>query len=166
MPYATTAEVLADVEAVHARLTETLGLVQTTDDAFTEADAENLRAGLDGVRSDALAILRELDTTDEADLQVIADGAVRIGIWRWRRAVRRALLDLAGQALAAQDVAREIAAGTPEKVVVSREGDTLQRIAARELGSWEEWPRLLAANPGVAVGELPSGTTLVIPERR
>ena len=164
MPYTTTAEVIDDVQAVQTRLTETLALVDLT--AFTEADAENLRAGLDGVISDGRAVLRELDTTAEADLQVVDDGVVVLGLWRWRRSTRSALLGLVGQARAAQDVALTLAAGTPEKVVVSREGDTLQRIAARELGSWEEWPRLLAANPGVAVGELPSGTTLVIPERR
>lgn len=133
---------------------------------ITDADAQALRAGLGGIRADGRALLRALDRTQEEDLAVVDDGTVLITLWRWRRTTRRDVMALLGTARTIQDLAADLVTGDRRKVVVSHEGDTLQRIAARELGDWREWGRLLQANPGVPAGALPSGTTLVIPARR
>jgi nucleoid-associated protein YgaU len=52
-----------------------------------------------------------------------------------------------------------LAAGT----VAVRKGDTLGAIAERVLGSAEEWPRLVKANPGVDPKRLKPGQVLVVP---
>jgi nucleoid-associated protein YgaU len=157
-------DVIADVEDIASRMTELTSIVEDPD--VTEEDALSLRAGLEGVRGDARALLRELDATPEEDLLIVEDGAVLLALWQWRHETRHALVDVIGQTRDVQDLAQEFVGGQRRKVVVSRQGDTLQRIAARELGDWREWPRLLTANPSVGVGALPSGTSLIIPEKR
>lgn len=130
------------------------------------AQLENIEAGLEGLEAEVRDLVRDLDRIDELDFAVVADGQRTIGLWRWRRGVRAALVGLWLRVRAAGDVARELAGGQRRRVIVSREGDTLQTIAARELGDWRDWPRLLAANPTLTPGALASGTTLVVPEKR
>lgn len=132
----------------------------------TAAQLESLEASLEGLEGDVRGLVRDLDRIDELDFAVVADGQRTIGLWRWRRGARGALLALWRRVRAAGDVARELAGGQRRRVIVSREGDTLQTIAARELGDWRDWPRLLAANPTLTPGALASGTTLVVPEKR
>lgn len=164
MPYGSVLEVIADIEEIGARFAEVAGVVDPT--ALTHEDAETLRSGMDGIRTDGAVVLTELDATQEETLVVVDDGALFIETWRWRRGTRRALMQMLGKARAVQDAAQQVIEGMKIRVVVTKQGETLQRIASRELGDWREWPRLLAANPGVSAGEVPSGTTLVIPEKR
>ena len=49
--------------------------------------------------------------------------------------------------------------------VVVQKGDTLTGIAARELGSDQDWKRILAANPGLDPRRLRPGQTLRMPGR-
>lgn len=138
---------------------------QITDDP-PPAQVDNIRAVLDGIATDTRALIRDLDGVDELDFALVDDGERTIALWTWRRSTRRALLQFAGGVRAAREVADDLIGGTRQKVIVTRQGETLQRIAQRELGDWRAWPRLLAANPGVEAGELPSGISLVIPTKR
>ncbi len=164
MPVASVLDVVESVEDIAGRMAELQTIIE--DPELTDEDALTLRAGLDGVRSDSRTLLRELDATPEEDLLLVEDGATLIALWRWRRETRGGLVDLLEQTRTVQDLAAEYVAGAKRKVITSRQGDTLQRIAQRELGDWREWPRLLAANPGISAGALPSGTQLVIPDPR
>lgn len=164
MPIASVLEVVESVEDIATRMAELQAIVEDPD--VTDEDALTLRAGLEGVRGDARSLLRELDATPEEDLLLIEDGAVLLALWGWRRETRGALVDLIAETRAVQDLAQEFVGGQRRKVVTSKQGDTLQRIAQRELGDWREWPRLLQANPSVSAGALPSGTQLIIPEKR
>lgn len=163
MPIESTGDVIERVEDLQARLVAAVGVVG---DAPTDADLQAVIAGLDGVRADGRALMTDLGLLDEEGLAHVDDGLVTVVLWRWRRATRSALVALVGQALEVQELAEGMLTGDDERVIVTREGDTLQRIASRELGDWREWPRLLAANPAVSAGALPSGTSLVIPPKR
>lgn len=164
MPIASVLEVVESVESIAARMAELQAIVEDPD--VSEEDAISLRAGLEGVRGDARALLRELDATSEEELLLVEDGELLIRLWGWRHDTRSALVDLLAETRVVQDLARDFVAGAKRKVVVSRQGDTLQRIAQRELGDWRAWDRLLLANPGVSPGALPSGTQIVIPDPR
>lgn len=164
MPVSSVSDVVESVEELEARLAQA-GAAVANEDLTTE-DARTIAASLEGVRGDARAIMKDLDATRDEDLLVVQDGAELIRLWTWHLETRRGLLQLVADARAGQDTASEFVGGQKRKVVVTREGDTLQRIAARELGDWREWMRLLEANPGISPGALPSGTTLLIPEKR
>lgn len=129
-------------------------------------DLQDLRGTLEGLSTDTRSLVRDLDAIDELDFALVQDGARTIRVWSWRRLTRSALVAFGGQVRQLSAVAAELAGGLRRKVVVSREGETWQSIAARELGDWREWSRLLAANPTIDPGTLNPGTTLVVPERR
>jgi nucleoid-associated protein YgaU len=131
-----------------------------------DGQVENLRSVLDGVVTDVRDLVRDLDLVDELDFLLVDEGARTIQVWAWRRTARRALVLFGGQARAAKAIADELTTGQKRRVIVTREGETLQRIAQRELGDWREWPRILAANPTLDPGALSSGVSLVIPEKR
>lgn len=164
MPVESIRDVVEDVEAIGERLTSVLELAETP--GMTHETAQSIVASLEGIKADARTTITDLDSTQDEDLLIVEDGAILLRLWNWHRDVRRYLLGVIGKADDAQDVADEYVGGQDQKVVFSKQGDTLQRIAARELGSWNEWPRLLQANPGVSVGNLPPGTPLIIPEKR
>jgi nucleoid-associated protein YgaU len=50
-----------------------------------------------------------------------------------------------------------------ERFVLVADGDTLQKIAARELGSAAQWRRLLDWNPGLDPRRLRAGTRIALP---
>lgn len=131
----------------------------------TSRQLSNLRASLTGYRADIVALRGELDGTDVTAFQLYDDGAVTIQLWRWERALRHSLISLASRVRAAEAVTSRLLAGSAREVYVTRSGDTLQRIAARFLGDWQEWPRIAEAN-SLAPGAIPSGTRLIIPPRR
>ena len=129
-------------------------------------ELEDIRATLQGTIDDARFLLRDLDAVDELDFLPIGDGRRTIELWRWRRSSRREMLRFLGLARNAQVIAAELAGGQRDQVVIAREGDTWQSIAARHLGDWREWPRLLEANPTLEPGVLPAGTSMIVPELR
>lgn len=159
----TTASAIARVEDLGVVVAAAVSVIGASP---SDADLQSVIAGLDGARADARDLLIDLALLDEESLALVDDGLVTITLWRWRRSTRSAVVELVGQAKVVQEIADGLLTGERERVVVTRSGDTLQRIAARELGDWREWPRLLAANPSVSAGALPSGTSLVIPQRR
>lgn len=162
------ADVIADVKDFGVRVEQVAALVQEAIDAsvVTAAQLESIRATTAGLEADIRSLLRELDRRDELDWLVVETGEKVLALWTWRRSTRSSLLALWRIAHQLAVMSRELTGGTRQKVVVVREGETWQSIAARELGAWGEWPRLLAANPTLSPGALASGTSLVIPEKR
>lgn len=165
MPIRSVDEVIEASGEIADRMAAAVAFV-TPAASIEDIDAQSLAATTAGVIGDCRALLAEMDTTIAETLAPTGDPASVIALWEWRRLTRRDVVLLLGEARGIQDLALDLVAGQRRKVVVTRQGDTLQRVAARELGDWREWPRLLAANPDVDPGELPSGLSLVIPERR
>jgi len=146
----------------------TLTAAQTAVQAGTAStrDLLGLQASVVGYQEDCASLRADLDSTDVTDLLVVETGDRVIALWAAERSLRRGLVVLSGQLRQAQDVVDQLVSGRRRLTHVVRSGETLQRIAARYLGSWQEWPRLLDANPSISADSLPSGTVLVIPEQR
>lgn len=166
MAYDSIRDVMSDVEEIVGQFNTVTSVVSGGISAIDSPTALSVAAGMEGVRIDVRTFLREFDTTQVEALPVVDDAAALLQLWRWRGDTRHAVMSLVGQARGLSELAAELVTGSKAKVIVSVQGDTLQRIAARELGDWREWPRLLEANPGVRPGALPSGTSLVIPDKR
>lgn len=133
--------------------------------AGTRRALSNVRSTLSGLRSDILGARDDLDATDITSLVRYQDGEDLIRLWRWERELRRSLVRLDGHMRVLEAVVVNALEARADKVYVVRSGDTLQSIAARELGDWREWTRLAEVN-GLAPGALTSGTHLRIPPRR
>lgn len=155
---ATTAIAGARAASEAARATLTAG-------SYTPASLNNLRATLTGHRADLRAIRSDLDASDVASFQHRARADRSIALWAWERSTRRTLLRVEDQLRRAEDLADLVALGVRRVVYVVRHGDTLQSIAAKHLGDWREYPRIVEAN-GLTPGALTPGTVLTIPEKR
>lgn len=129
------------------------------------AGLNNLRATLTEARSSLRDARNDLDETDVSTFQLHARADRTIALWKWERSLRRVLVLVDAQIRVVDDLAESLAFGVRRKVYVVRSGDTLQIIAARQLGDWQEWPRIVEAN-GIAPGTLTVGTVLTIPEKR
>lgn len=127
---------------------------------------EALRRTLAGVMDNTRALMDDLDALDPVTLITVPDGSRTIDAWIWQRTTRFAILDVHRLARELDGEAAEQIRGANARIVLVREGDTWQTIAARTLGDWTEWPRLVAANPGASVSAPAIGSTLLIPDPR
>lgn len=132
--------------------------------AATSRDVRNIRASLTGYRADLATLRVTMDVTDVVDTLIVDTADRRIGLWKWERGLRHNLVVLSGNLLEAETVAEQLELGIKRTVYAVRSGDTLQSIAARELGDWREYKRLAEAN-GIPVGTLEVGQVLVIPAK-
>lgn len=123
-----------------------------------------LRASLAGYSGDVKALRADLDATDIRDTLAHEWPEDVIRAWQLERRSRRALVHAAASIRAADDVAEALERGARLRQYVTRSGDTWQSVAARLLGDWREWPRLVEANDGDPAA-LPAGTVLVVPRR-
>lgn len=124
---------------------------------------------LSAARTTALA-LRSRCATLRLDLDVldvaggVDEGADQISAALWERETRHGLVLVSlhsGQA--AERLSDLEPGGYRQRVYIVSAGDTLQSIAQHEMGTWEAWPQIVAANgldPGAA---LAVGTQLIIP---
>ena len=150
----------SDLEAVESEASALAEIVRGTTDP----------AVLFSLRPRALALLASVDAVrgalDVLDVDaVVEDGAGLISAALWERESRIMLVDVARGArrLVAALAALE-PGGYRQRVYAVRSGDTLQSIAAHEMGSWERWTQLLAANRSIDPSDpLMVGTTLIVP---
>jgi nucleoid-associated protein YgaU len=140
-------------------------IIAVEDGAVTAARLANLRASLTGHRLALRALRSELDATDVSTLQVHERADRTLALWAWERKLRVAVLKIEDRCRVLDAIAADVALGIRRQVYVVRAGETLQAIAARLLGDWREWPRLVEAN-GLAPGAIAAGTVLLIPDRR
>jgi hypothetical protein len=132
----------------------------------TAAQLRHLVAQLRGLLDETKAIRVDLDGVDAEDFLRGTHPDQLIGVWQGERETRRQLVKMAGGFLDLIDTLERLDTGDARSMYVSRDGDTLQSIAAAHLGSWQEWPKLLDANPEISPGPLASGTLVIIPARR
>jgi len=150
-------ELLTNIRAVLARADQVL-----TDETSTSRDLRQLEADL-GANLEALREFRvDLDAWRAIDALPVVDAAALIRLWRWDRALRRALIGLAGQLRTVTAMARELAAGRADRVVVVRSGDSWQKLAQEHLGDWQAWRALVEHNAGDPAGPT-SGQLIAIP---
>ncbi len=161
---------IRDFEAeVGTLLTGISGVVATARTALgatgTRRALSNVRSTLSGLRADILSARDDLDATDITDLVRYQDGEDLIRLWQWERGLRRRLVRLDRRLRVAEAVVVNALEARADKVYIVRSGDTLQTIAARQLGDWREWTRLADVN-GLGAGALTAGTQIRIPPRR
>jgi nucleoid-associated protein YgaU len=153
------AEVLAAVRATHDAIEAEVG------EGTSAARLGNLRAAIAGHLADIRVLRRELDATDVTSLQVHERGDRAIALWTAERDLRRALILVTTELRAVDELAADIALGLRETLYIVRAGETIQAIAAKKLGDWREYPRILEAN-GLTPADIRAGLALLIPERR
>lgn len=152
------------MNALAASYLEVLSALRTTPlGASTASDA---LVSTQSALTDARGLLDDLATVDETTLIAVEDGANLIRIWTWRREFRRAVLIISFDLTRLLERLLVFLQGVRIRVVFVTEGETLQSIAQRELGSFEAWPQLVAQNPGLSACDLQPGTAIVIPTRR
>jgi nucleoid-associated protein YgaU len=126
----------------------------------------NLRASVQGHVDAYRAIRQDLDLLDVESEQTTDRADDTLTFWTWERGVRHRLSGVGYQLRRLQEALESLEKGAARTMYVVRSGDTLQSIAARMLGSWKEWTRLLDANPSLSPGVLASGTLLTVPDKR
>lgn len=131
----------------------------------TAQTIRHLRAEIQGYLDDARALRVSLDLVDVEDLQSVDLASDTLALWRWEREVRHTLGSAGYQLRRLWEQLRDLEQGSTRTLHTVRSGDTLQRLAARYLGDWREWTRILDANPDLEAGALTGGQVLVIPQK-
>lgn len=126
----------------------------------------NLGAEMQGYLDDIRSARAALDLVHVEQEQLSDSAADTLTLLSWERGLRHALQLASYQLRRLREACQTLEQGSQRTLYIARSGDTLQGVAARKLGSWQEWPRLLEANPTLEPGPLPRGTTIIIPEKR
>ncbi len=127
----------------------------------------SLRASMSEAVTGFRSLRKDLDATATGGLVLTQQSAERLSqVWRWERDTRKDLQNFMGTVVETSQVAAGLEGKSDRSTYTTRAGETLQGIAQSELGDFNAWPQILEANPGLLPGVVPSGTTLVIPERR
>lgn len=158
--------IATDAAELLGRVVETREAVEDalSEGTYTTRDLRYLQASIAGERTDLRALRRRLDGTDVTLSLAVQTGERIIALWAWERGLRNALLPVEAGLRDTAAAARELERGRALKTYVVRAGDTLQGIAARFLGDWREWTRLLEAN-GLGGTAIIPGMVLTIPEK-
>lgn len=157
----------ADAGAISAGVRTAIASVDTLlrQGKATAQTIRHLRAEVQGYLDDIRTLRTNLDLVDVEDLQTADRADDTLALWRWEREVRHTMGSAGYQLRRLWELLRDFEQGSTRTLHTVRSGDTLQRLAARYLGDWREWPRLLDANPGLEAGPLTSGQVLTIPSK-
>lgn len=153
-----------DVEAALRRIRAVQSAISSATAPLTEAELTGHRAELTDAAADLLTLRRQLDREDMVEHLPWRDARLLLLRWRWERELRHAVLAVDADARRLQERIQALLEGARLTRYVVRAGDTLQKIAAAYLGSWEEWPRIAALNR-LEPGQPAVGTVLQIPGR-
>lgn len=131
---------------------------------YTDNDIESFSTSIEEYLEDIADIRADLDPKNVTDYVIAERGDAYLRVWLWERQTRYALAKVARQMIDARDAAQELKTGKTKMLYITKHGDTLQSIAAKFLGNWQEWPKIAQANK-IEPGIIASGTTLIIPEK-
>jgi len=157
-----------DATALLADVATAMGDVQETlaGGTYTASTVRHLRAEVWGLLGDARAWRRSLDAVDVEAQQATSDALVTLQALRWERELRHEVQRTCYVLRRLWAALEQLEVGQARTAHLVQRGDTLQRLAARYLGSWSEWPRLLDANPDLVPGSaLVPGTILTVPAK-
>jgi nucleoid-associated protein YgaU len=168
MTLASLRAVFVAAQDIPASVAESWGSVSTQLQAgtATRAELQHLAADITGILDDIADARADLDAADAADYVRGAHPAELVAVWQAERETRRQLVRMAKALRDLRASVVQIADGRASALYVSRDGDTLQSIAARHLGDWRSYTDILDANPGLTPGPIASGTLVTIPARR
>lgn len=130
----------------------------------TQQDLFAFQVVITGFRSEIATCRNDLDPIIVTQALIYESPADFINLLQWERGLRLQLIRIDGGLRTQFEILDELVIGQPGKVVVVRSGETFQSIAQREIGNFEDWRLISAANPSVEVGILTAGTILIIPE--
>lgn len=142
----------------------TLASVEIVKPTLTRGTLQHLLATAGGLREDIRLLRVDLDREDVETSDLLDEGQNTLALWTWERALRASLVRSSGLLTKLEATLASLSDGDGRLVHVVRDGETLQMIAARYLGGWMEWWRLIEAN-GLADPILVAGQVLVIPEK-
>lgn len=125
---------------------------------------QHLLATATGLREDVRVLRRELDQEDVELSDLLDDGYQTLQLWTSERGLRLGLVKASANLASLEKGLKALVEGDGAQVYVVRTGDTLQTIAARYLGGWQEWWRLVAAN-ALSSATVAPGQRLIIPEK-
>lgn len=131
---------------------------------YTDNDIESFSTSIEKYLEDIADIRADLDPKNVTDYVIAERGDAYLRVWLWEKQTRYALAKVARQMIDARDASQELKSGKTKMLYITKHGDTLQSIAAKFLGSWQEWPKIAQANK-IEPGIITSGTTLIIPEK-
>lgn len=151
-------EILDGIEAAEARVR---ALVESG--VSSDRDWLQLASDLTGYSADIRDVRADLDSYDVTDALLYQSGADSIRLWRWERRLRRSLVGLEGRMRRTLEQVVELAEGRPSRLYAVKSGDTLQTIAARQLGDWTRWRELATIN-GLDAGPVTPGIVIVLPD--
>ena len=156
----------ADAETLSASIASliTLADAELRKPSPSRGVLQHLHATAVGLREDLRLIRKELDATNVEDSDLLGDGENTLALWTWERALRYAMVRASGVLTRLEKVLASLTDGDGRQVHVVRSGETLQTIAARYLGGWEEWWRLVQAN-ALSSSVVTVGQKLIIPEK-
>ena len=126
----------------------------------------NIAEMVEGLLARTTELVRGLAAADEASLVTVLDGKRQIEIWRWRRFMSFQLQLLVASLRDLHQELRDQQEGKTARTITVTEGETLHRIAQRELGNWRQWVEISRANPGIDPFKLQAGDRLKIPGAR
>jgi len=158
-----------DAATLLADVATALGDVQAaiSGGTYTAATVRHLRAEVWGLLADARAWRQALDVVDVEAQQTTADAYITLQALRWERELRHEVQRASYALRRLHEGLESIEVGAARTEQCVQRGDTLQRLAARYLGSWQEWPKLLDANPDLVPGSaLVPGALLTVPAKR
>lgn len=161
-------QITTAIDSIDARYQISLAriLPSLETDTQTTQQIRGFKADLVGFQQDVRDVRQRLDEIDAVDFLFVVNGERTIGIWKWQRNTRQALIDEAGAFRETFEQTDQLDRGKDAQTIVTHDGDTLQSLAAQHLGSFDEWEKILDANPGLQPGRVAAGLTLVIPQRR
>lgn len=147
-----------NIETRFTTLASAVSAVVLTSDA-----ASTFLLDVRDIATDLNTMLDDLAALDPTALLNIESARNLLAIWTLETTFRSQLMALLFQTSRLESLLTQLVQGVEERLVVVRENETLQSIAARELGDWREWTRIIARNPGLSPVTITSGTTIVIP---
>lgn len=152
--------------SVDALATKALAASRSFDSTSSTQTLASAAEAFAAVVSDAQDRLTELNTVDVEGTLTAPRDFLQAAMWE--RDTRQQLAFLTRDAFNALRALRQQLAGGAARIRshVVRSGDTLQSIAASELGDWRMWVDIADANGLDPGATLPNGTKLVLPEPR
>jgi nucleoid-associated protein YgaU len=117
---------------------------------------------VEAMRTEANGLLVHLVESFTDEVTSFDDLFSTLAVEGWRRTQARRVSDLRAQAQLTARQVRTTGQPEPVRIVETREGDTLRRIAWKVYGVSDEWQRIAAAN-GLTDSLVPVGLMLVIP---
>lgn len=133
--------------------------------AAGKQDLTYLATQLRALREKVRQVRASFDEVDILDFRGAEDPLREIALWDFEKTYRRRLADMSAALDDAALLAEDLSNGVTQKVIQARDTDTIQSMAAQELGDWQRWWELQQANRDTLPidGSSVAGITVSVP---